>query len=369
MNFSISSLFITCIVSTLLIVLLNFLLTTKKNYKFVRSNIIITLVFIIIIRLCLPIEFRFTRTIPAGFIMNPMTLFLKYPLIFNIPVYSFLSMIWIVGILFNFIRYIRELLYLNRMFKRLEKQSNNCKLSALLPEYSGTNYNVLITSFCDSPKVLGSKKVIILPNIHFENDNLKTILMHEVKHIENHDYHIKQFVNFIAMIYWWFPPVYLFRKNVDLFLEIRVDEKVVKKMNERERLNFAQLLICIQKPLVDRTDQFAKEHYSFLIDDNTNVLEYRISYILEESFMKKTNFFLLVLTCSLVFFSNSIIFEPYFPPPPSDGPYLTITEETIEDARIIQHKDGTYTIYIDGTNASIQNPSTPPFSKIPIIKE
>lgn len=233
MNFSMSSLLITCIVSTLLIVLLNFLLTTKKNYRFVRSNVIIALSFIIIARLCLPIEYRFTKTIPIPFLMNPLMTFLTYPLILDIPIYVILISLWISGILFNLVRYIRELLYLNRMFKKLEEQSEICKIKNLLPDYNGNNYDVLITSYCDSPKVLGSKKVIILPNIHFEEDKLQIILMHEIKHIENHDYYIKQFVNFLTITYWWFPPVYILRKNIDLFLEIRVDEKVVKKMSEK----------------------------------------------------------------------------------------------------------------------------------------
>lgn len=369
MNFSISSLLITCIVSTLLIVLLNFLLTTKKNYRFVRSNVIIALSFIIIARLCLPIEYRFTKTIPVPFFMNPLMTFLTYPLILDIPIYVILISLWILGILFNLVRYIRELLYLNRMFKKLEEQSEICKIKNLLPDYNGNNYDVLITSYCDSPKVLGSKKVIILPNIHFEEDKLQIILMHEIKHIENHDYYIKQFVNFLTITYWWFPPVYILRKNIDLFLEIRVDEKVVKKMSERERLNYAQFLIHVQKSLVNKTDPFAKEYYSFLIDDSSNVLEYRIRYILEESFMKKTNYLLLVVICSLVFFSNSIIFEASFPAPSAETPYVTISEDTLNNAYIIQHKDGTYTLFIDGEQGSIEDPTVSPFSEIPIIKE
>ena len=63
------------------------------------------------------------------------------------------------------------------MFKKLEEQSEICKIKNLLPDYNGNNYDVLITSYCDSPKVLGSKKVIILPNIHFEEDKLQIILI------------------------------------------------------------------------------------------------------------------------------------------------------------------------------------------------
>ena len=301
--------------------------------------------------------------------MNPLMTFLTYPLILDIPIYVILISLWILGILFNLVRYIRELLYLNRMFKKLEEQSEICKIKNLLPDYNGNNYDVLITSYCDSPKVLGSKKVIILPNIHFEEDKLQIILMHEIKHIENHDYYIKQFVNFLTITYWWFPPVYILRKNIDLFLEIRVDEKVVKKMSERERLNYAQFLIHVQKLLVDKTDQFSKDNYSFLIDDSSNVLEYRIRYILEESFMKKTNYLLLVVICSLVFFSNSIIFEASFPAPSEETPYVTISEDTLDNAYIIQHKDGTYTLFIDGEQGSIEDPTVSPFSEIPIIKD
>ena len=136
-----------------------------------------------------------------------------------------------------------------------------------------------------------------------------------------------------------------------------------------QRLNYAQLLIHVQKSLVNKTDPFAKEYYSFLIDDSSNVLEYRIRYILEESFMKKTNYLLLVVICSLVFFSNSIIFEASFPAPSAETPYVTVSEDTLDNAYIIQHKDGTYTLFIDGEQGSIEDPTVSPFSEIPIIKE
>ncbi|WP_418753376.1 hypothetical protein, partial [Faecalitalea cylindroides] len=83
----------------------------------------------------------------------------------------------------------------------------------------------------------------------------------------------------------------------------------------------------------------------------------------------KTSYLLLVVICSLVFFSNSIIFEASFPAPYEETPYVTISEDTIDNAYIIQHNDGTYTLFIDGEEGSIEDPTVSPFSEIPIIKE
>ena len=63
MRFSASSLFITLCISFLLILLLDILLSYKKSYKLFRTDFITVLIVVVVARMFVPLEFKFTKTI------------------------------------------------------------------------------------------------------------------------------------------------------------------------------------------------------------------------------------------------------------------------------------------------------------------
>ena len=350
MYFSTSSIIITCIVTTILIGLLNVFLTSKASRKFIRTDVVIVLMFIILARLCLPCELPFTKTILAPIFMNPISIGLRFEII-GVPVYIYLFIIWGLGSLVQLIRYIHKLRTLNDIFQRLERKSKHSTVSSLLPSYSGKDYSVLISDIVHSPMVLGSKKCILLPENEYSTDELENILEHEIKHIENHDYYLKQFINFLTIVYWWFYPVYILQKKIDLFIEVRVDEQLTKKMNTNEQLNYASMLVKIQKNIPNEDTLLYKHQSNFLIDD---------------SYAKKTSYVLIVLLILLPFLSNSIVFEPYFEVPLDRDEYLLPSD--FDNDYIVQHKDGTYTLH-SGDETFEFSKIDPIFENVPVIKE
>ena len=176
---------------------------------------------------------------------------------------------------------------------------------------------------------------------------------------------LKQIINILTIVYWWFYPVYILQKKIDLFIEVRVDEQLTKNMNTKERLSYASMLVKLQKNILNKDTLLYKHQTNFLIDDNSSILNYRVQYLLDESYSKKTSSVLILLLILLPFLSNSIVFEPSFPPPEDD--YVEM--EDFQRGTLIHHKDGSYTFILDGLEAPIQNPNDPAFEGVPTIEE
>ena len=123
MRFSASSLIITIIISCILILFLEILLSNKKNYKLFRTDFLTVLILVIIFRLFFPFEFGFTTTIKLPLIMNPIIDFLQYNIYANIQTYQVLLSIWIVGFIYNLIYWILEIKSTKSMYKRIEKSA------------------------------------------------------------------------------------------------------------------------------------------------------------------------------------------------------------------------------------------------------
>lgn len=83
-QFSEFTIFITLLVSSLLILLLHLLLMNHKGYKYFRTDFIFIFVLVTVLRLCFPFEYFFTIIIPLPSIMNPVREAL-HTSIFNIP--------------------------------------------------------------------------------------------------------------------------------------------------------------------------------------------------------------------------------------------------------------------------------------------
>lgn len=371
MIFSLSSVLIALFISMILIIILDKILTCKKNYQFFRTDFIFILILTIFMRMFLPVELFFTRTIPASFIMNPITTLLRDTYIFNIPVYQYLLIIWIIGSVFSAIRYLYKKRISNQIYAQLEKASTKTTVSELLNLQVLHDYTVFISDAISAPMVLGSHKTILLPNVFFTKEELENILEHEICHILHYDFYIKQAINILVIIYWWFPFIYTLRNRINLFLELRVDNHVTSKMDAVSVIKYAEILVKMQKRKITAPRFLSPSLSNFFICDDMNILAYRITYLLNRDFSKKTKKSLLFLALCLPLLTNFIILEPSFEAPLYDehGQRTYGPEEIIEDAYLIHHKDDTYTFVLDGKKAKIMDVSVEPFNAIPVIEE
>lgn len=363
MRLTISSFLITLIIVTIMISIFQLLLTRKKSHALFRVDFLAIMLIAILLRLMFPIELPFTFSIYSSVIMTTIRDFLLYEYQSPFSILHLLLGIWFIGSLFQLIRYVWILKELEHLLTGFQQTARHHTLSEYTKDKK--NINIYITNAVSTPIVMGLHPSIYLPAITYTEKELHNILCHELQHIQHKDLLIKHFINGLVILYWWFIPIYIFRKQIDLYLEMRADEAVLKNMNKYEYLEYVQSMLNIQKKQIEKHVLSPKLAICF-ISDGTKKLSYRIDYLLKGKPDRKTNIIFLLFAFLLPFIGNSIIIEPS---------YLhtsaliknTYSEEEVAESYIIQYADGTYEIVINGDKIPLAEP--PLATDMPIIKE
>lgn len=367
MNVTVSSMFFALLASSILIVILHYILVNKRSYKKLRIDFLSVIIFIIVIRLCFPSETFYIITITTPFFMNPITEFLKMKVFHDISILHILIIIWIIGICIRGKKLFNQINQTNYLFDCIKRKGERKEIKDYLPEYQGKNYPIFVSEFVSSPMVLLFKKAILLPNIKYSQIETSNILYHEISHLSQHDAIIKRFIQLLTILYWWFPLIYILEKQINLYLELRVDSKISSKMTKEESLQYMNTLLSVKRKNSDASLFPFSQVSSFVIMENKDVLKFRIEYFLEGNFRNKTKKPVLFILLILFFCSNIIIFEPGYPN--SDLIESTFTETEFD--YLLHKKDGTYVLVLkDGsTLGTISDISSPEFKDLEIKEE
>ena len=254
MNLSVSSIFITLIISSVMITLFYLILFNKKLIFLLRTDLLIVLSFMIVLRLLFPVEWKFTITFAFPWIMNPLQSFLNYTIFDHFSILSLLLMIWLMGIIVQTFRFFVQFKKIESVFNVLDRTSIKKKVSDYLEIDARFDYPVWIADSIPFPMILGFKKIILIPKINLEKEQTKHIILHEIEHLKHKDNFIKLFLNILLIIYWWFPPVYWLCNKIQLVLEMRVDKKVTQDLSELGVTKYAETLVKVQKALLSKTE-------------------------------------------------------------------------------------------------------------------
>ena len=364
MRLSLSSFVITLIMVTILILVFHFLLIGKKSHIWFRTDFL-TIVFItILFRILLPIEFPFTISFKSASVMTSIRDIMLFEPISGFSIITFLIILWGVGILIQGIRYLLKIKKLCILSTQIQKIA---KHQVVTEELSQAKYNLYFTDAISTPMVIGLKNNIYLPKLQYTKKELSLILMHEFQHIHHKDLLIKNLINVVVILYWWFPPIYLLQKQIDLYLEMRTDNAVVKNMNKNEYLDYAQAIVDIKKKQIEAKEQVPSPLSTCFISDGSAILKYRIEFLLGSDPKRKTKRIFLFIAFLLPFLSNMIIFEPYYENAPETEDTYDLND--LQNGYILHHKDDTYTLEIDGQSIGIQNPHSELFNLLRIIEE
>lgn len=367
MFFSSSSIIITIVMVSLLILLLQLLLTKPKGYSLFRTDFLSILIFAICLKLVLPIELWFTISVPSEYVMVWIRDFINYNITSSITVLHLLVMLWIIGIIIQIIRYIKSILYMNSVLHEIKKNALHTHISKYIRNYKGKDYSVYVSTLINTPMVLGFEQSILLPKNSLSDDELQLILEHETTHIQNKDIWIKQFINMLGIVYWWFYPVYVLKKQIDLFLEMRTDTKVTKDMSLADGKSYTSTLLDMQTKLKMNHANYNTSLSTFLINDDNEILKYRVNYLIEGTFTKKTKKTILLIAFMLPVLTNFVIFEPASIDP--EIKQSTLSEDDLRSGYLIEHKDGTFSLVLDGQEIKINNPIDKTFESLKVIKE
>ena len=363
MRFTISSFLITLLMVTALILFFHLLLTRKKSYVLFRTDFLTIVLVVILCRILLPIELPFTRTIASTIIMTTVKDFLLFELRPSFSVMHMLLIVWLIGSIIQLIRYISKVRELQQLLNSIQQDAQHHAITDYIPEEQGTD--VYVTGAVSTPMVMGSKPSIYLPETAYTKEELHNILYHELQHIHHKDLWIKQLINGVVILYWWFLPVYVLRKQIDLYLEMRADNAVIGKMSREEYLEYAQSILDVQRKQVEQKG-FPSRMTTCFISDGMNSLSYRLDFLLQGEPKRKTNGILLLLAFVLPFLSNAVIIEPSYMND-IETTKGTFTEDQMTESYIIEHADGSYTVVVGGEKMPLNY--VPKSMDIPVIKE
>lgn len=251
---------------------------------------------IILIKLCFPFETKLSILIPLDKIMNPLINFLQYKLFNLIYVYHFLLFIAIIGSIYQFIEFIKHI--------------KECKYIIYEVKKSGTlienqDYEIYQTSYINTPMVVGLHGIILIPeNLSEEETNYA--LKHEIAHIKHKDNLIKLIANVFKILFWWFIPIYILNKQLDLYLELHADNKAIENLEEEKKLNYLNFLVKTQKQTIKSSTTILNSNLSF---DRKSNLNYRINSILNKK--NKSTIYVFPMLIAMLFL-NLLIITPYY---------------------------------------------------------
>lgn len=251
---------------------------------------------IIFIKLCFPFETKLSILIPLDKIMNPLIDILQYKLFNQIYMYHFLLSVAVIGSIYQFaelIKHIRECNYIIH-----EVKNNGIRIE-------NPDYEIYQTSYINTPIVMGLRGIILIPE-DLNKEEIDYALKHEITHIKHKDNLIKFTANLFKILFWWFIPIYIFNKQLDLYLELHADNKAIENLEEHKKLDYLNFLVKTQKQAIKSSTTVLNSNLSFNRKSNLN---YRINAILNK---KTRSAIFIVPILFIMIFLNFLIFTPYY---------------------------------------------------------
>lgn len=321
-------------------------LRKKKNLTDICSvtGIVILYVFCAV-RMLIPIELSWVIVIPNESIYNPLYRAVRYVLPGGFTIIQALAAIWVIGAAIALIRL--GLRYYRLAVKIRDMTAKSVPGSSVILEAT-ERVRVYKTNEADVPIAVGVLNgVIIIPDRDFAEKELELIIRHECTHIKNRDLLIQLLTNVLCAIYWWNPAVYLFRKDLEQYFEIRCDRTVTAGMSKKETAEYLDVLLKIYnagQPDVSINTVGVIENYKA----GGKELKERFER-LSENFERRSRQYMgrmaaVVITVCLLAVSYMFIIQSNYDAPGMDEDAI---EVTTENASVVHLKDGSYVFRMD----------------------
>ena len=113
--------------------------------------------------------------------------------------------------------------------------------------WNGRNKVRLVRNrFVTTPMLMGIiRPCIILPNLNFNEVQLKNILRHELVHLRRFDIAVKWLTMIAVSVHWFNPLMYFMKKEINHACELACDEAVIKGLNSAEKQAYGDTLISV----------------------------------------------------------------------------------------------------------------------------
>lgn len=377
MHYSFSSLLISLSLVSIIVLLIQYLLSNKQIYKVIRIDFILILTLVVFLRLIFPLESDWTLTLKSTTVLPTLYEFFESKIqlfhFANLTYFSTLIMIWILGSVFLLVKLIFRYSKINCFIYTMEDQTNlyASKRIHAFKKLDQMNIKIYSSNNITTPMIYGFKEFkLLLPNIDFTDDELEYIFLHEVQHAQNQDILIKLVLEILVSVYWWFLPIYILRKQIQLVLEIRVDSQVTKSIRKQNYFDYLESLISVNRELVKQkaTATSLENQLASFTFIETNTLKRRIEFMIEGYEKQSTKPRFLVLILLILLIASSIILEPYRIDEVSKNESTEIVDSS--DTYILKKKTGEFRLFITNQDMGvIDDVNDNSLNGIPIIEE
>lgn len=302
--------FMTCFVTILILTVYAYVMMKRSN-DFFRGTvkIIFAIIAVIMLRMMVPINFPFTKTIYSSKLLIGLGN-IVYANVYGdreILVSDLFLWLWIGVAVILLIRYFYKRIKVRRILEQYVIKDTDTKeyYESFLNDTKIRSIKIAVIPGEKQAAIFGViRPIMILPDAVLEEKTVAHMIRHEMKHYANYDLWLKFFVDLLVVIHWWNPVVYVMRKELSLAFELSNDYMVTRDMPELEKLEYAETLVQAAKLMSNQ------QAYDLNLTGG-ECLETRIQMLLEE---KKTEgmrsrllaavnllFVLLLLIISLVF--------------------------------------------------------------------
>lgn len=367
LHISFTSILTSVIVGNLFIMVIWFILSTNQSIRYININVIIIFILLTMIRLFLPFEYGFTHNIPCKMILPSISKF-----VFNhfsigygrLYVYQVLLLIWMMGFL---IRLFQTLVQYYKICKSMNCLPNCYTIKSILDEVIKekkiyVNFKVVKISGLMTPAIVGLRyPTIMIPDNEYTKEELTFILRHETEHFYQCDLWIKALLEIFCALYWWNPFCQIFKGQTAKALEMRVDSKVIKTMNEQQRLKYLECLLKVAKSHTKRTNNL-----SLCFNGKRTTLKQRFCFILDYQGTKQKKWILANVFCAgiIIFLSAAIILEPYSIKYENTIGTFTISEK---NSFFVKNESG-YDLYVNATYYATVDKPKDGLSELPVYE-
>ncbi|QUH20595.1 M56 family metallopeptidase [Alkaliphilus sp. B6464] len=216
---------------------------------------------------------------------------------------KYIFYIWLLGAIFMILSNLTSYVRFTKKIKLTNKLTTD-EENRVLNDLLDGRHNVVLSRnvWAPTPMLIGIlRPAIIIPDISFDENQLKYILLHELTHFKRFDIAIKWLIMLVTSLHWFNPFMYFIKKEINHACELACDETVIKNLNSLEKQAYGDTLISI----------VSKKKYSVGIlqatmSEDKSILKERLISIMKYSKKSKT-----IIVTSVILFvgiiSSSII--------------------------------------------------------------
>lgn len=245
--------FLTCFVTILILTVYAYVMMKRSN-DFFRGTvkIIFAIIAVITLRMMVPVNFPFTRTIYSSKLLIGLGN-IVYANVYGdreILVSDLLLWLWIGVAVILLIRYFYKRVKVRRILEQYVIKDTDTKeyYESFLNDTKIRSIKIAVIPGEEQAAIFGViRPIMILPDAVLEEKTVAHMIRHEIEHYANYDLWLKFFVDLLVVIHWWNPIVYMMRKELSLAFELSNDYMVTKDMSELGKIEYAETLVQAAK--------------------------------------------------------------------------------------------------------------------------